>query len=222
MVCSCAAVFALAGCDKATFDRSDRSYEQAEQKRSAQEYRTAISFYEKALYNEKKAADAHFRMGMIYDGNLDDPIGAVYHFNRYIEMLPNGAHAKEARDNLKRIEPILATKLAGGTLISHSDAMKLRQENKDLRDQLAQKGASPGPGGTPVGGTNDGKIAAREAERHPAPGTRTYVVQQGDSLASISRKFYKTKARAKDIQDANMNAVPDERKLRPGVTLIIP
>ena len=47
-------------------------------------------------------------------------------------------------------------------------------------------------------------------------------MQPGDSLASISRKVYGSKARAKDIQDANMNAVPDERKLKPGVTLIIP
>ncbi len=213
-----AGVAMLAGCDRDTFKNNDRSFEQAEQKRSAQEYRTAVALYEKALDNDKKAADAHFRMGMIYDANLDDPVGAVHHYNRYIEMQPNGMHAKEARDNLKRIEPILATKLAGGTLITHSEAMKLRQENKDLRDQLAQRNSSPPPGGSPV----NGKIAARDAERHPAPGTRTYVVQQGDSLASISRKFYGSKTRAKDIQDANMNAVPDERKLKPGVTLIIP
>ena len=160
---------ALAGCDREVFKNNDRTYEQAEQKRSAQEYRPAITLYEKALDNDKKAADAHFRMAMIYDANLDDPISAVHHFNRYIEMLPNGAHAKEARDSLKRIEPILATKLAGGTLISHADAMKLRQENKDLRDQLAQKNSSPPPGGTPAGGPNAGKLAAREAERRPAP-----------------------------------------------------
>ena len=85
-----------------------------------------------------------------------------------------------------------------------------------------QRGATPAPGGSPAGGATNGKIAAREAERHPAPGTRTYVVKPGDSLASISRKFYGSKTRAKDIQDANMNAVPDERKLKPGVTLIIP
>ena len=212
----------LAGCDRVAFERNDRAFEQAEQKRSAQEYRSAVTFYEKALDNDKKAADAHFRIGMIYDANLDDPIGAVHHFKRYIEMQPNGMHAKEARANLDRIEPILATKLGGGTLISHSEAMKLRQENKDLREQLAQRGSSATPGSTPAGGTTAGKTAAREAERHPAPGTRTYVVQAGDSLASISRKFYGSKARAKDIQDANMNAVPDERKLKPGVTLIIP
>ena len=113
------------GCDRAAFNRSDRSFEQAEQKRSAQDYRSAITFYEKALDNDKKAADAHFRMGMIYDANLDDPVGAVHHFKRYMEMQPNGAHAKEARANLDRIELKLATSLAGGTLINHTEALKL-------------------------------------------------------------------------------------------------
>lgn len=218
----CALAAVLAGCDREAFKNSDRSYDQAEQKRSAQEYRSAIALYEKALDNDKKAADAHFRMGLIYDANLKDAIGAVHHYNRYIEMQPNGPHAKEARDNLKRIEPLLATSLGDGTLITHAEATKLRQENKDLRDQLAQRNVSAPPGGTPANGTANAKNAARDAERHPAPGTRTYVVQPGDSLASISRKFYGSKTRAKDIQDANMNAVPDERKLKPGVSLIIP
>lgn len=214
-------IIGLAGCDRSAFNGSDRAFEQAEQKRSAQDYRSAVSFYEKALDSTTKAADAHFRMGMIYDANLDDAVGAVHHFKRYLEIQPNGPHAKEARANLDRIELKLGTSLAGGTFITHAEAAKLRQENKDLKDQLAQRGATPGPGASP-GGVPTGKAVAREAERHPAPGTRTYVVQPGDSLASISRKFYKNKARAKDIQDANMNAVPDERKLKPGVTLIIP
>ena len=215
-----AATVALAGCDRLAFNTGDRSYEQAEQKRSAQDYRSAVSFYEKAL-DSTKAAEAHFRIGMIYDANLNDPVGAVHHFKRYLEILPNGPHAKEAHANLERIELKLGTSLADGTFITHAEAAKLRQENKDLRDQLAQRNNPPLPAATP-GALLTGKAAAREAERHPAPGTRTYQVQAGDSLASISRKFYGDKTRAKDIQDANMNAVPDERKLKPGTTLIIP
>lgn len=218
-----AAALTVVGCDKVSFDRSDRAFEQAEQKRGSQDYRNAVTWYEKALNNDKKAADAHFRMGLIYDANLDDPVAAVHHFKRYMEMQPNGSHAKEARADLDRIELKLATSLAGGTLITHAEAAKLRQENKDLRDQLAgRNAATPPPGNTPAPGPAAGKQAARDAQRHPAPGTRTYVVQPGDSLASISRKFYGSKTRSKDIQDANMNSVPDERKLKPGITLIIP
>ena len=217
------AAVALAGCDRISINQGgDHAYEQAEQKRNAQDYRGAIGLYEKALDNSTKAAEAHFRMGMIYDANLDDPVGAVHHFKRYLEIQPNGLHAKEAHANLDRIELKLATSLAGGTLITHAEALKLRQENKDLKDQLAQRNNPPAvPGASPLGPAA-GKAAARDAALHPAPGTRTYQVQPGDSLASISRKFYGNKTRAKDIQDANMNTVPNERKLKPGMTLIIP
>ena len=113
LCCSVIAV-ALSGCDRVAFNTGDRSYEQAEQKRSAQDYRGAVSFYEKALDSTTKAAEAHFRIGMIYDANLNDPVGAVHHFKRYLEIQPNGSHAKEARANLERIELKLGTSLADG------------------------------------------------------------------------------------------------------------
>ena len=71
-------------------------------------------------------------------------------------------------------------------------------------------------------GPEAGKAAARAAQLKLAPGTRTYTVQPGDTFATISRKFYKTKARAGDIEDANLNTVPNPKKLKTGQVLIIP
>src|SRR5439155_1531541 len=53
-------------------------------------------------------------------------------------------------------------------------------------------------------------------------GSRTYVVQSGDTLASISRKFYKSSARWEKILDANKENIPNPAKLKVGQTLIIP
>ena len=136
-----------------------------------------------------------------------------------MEIAPNGQHVHEAQSNLARLELTLATNLAGGTLISHTEAMKLKAENADLHKQLAARPpALVAPAGPTI--TIGGKPVATAGK--PAPGSRTYQVQPGDTLASISRKFYKTKARDKDIQDANLNSLPDARKLKPGQTLIIP
>ena len=214
---ACAAVLLLAGCDRSPFNDTERSLDQAEQKQAAQDYRGAANSYEKALDGTSKTADAHFRLGLLYDGKLNDPVGAVHHFRRYLEFLPNGPHAKEAKGNLDRIELTLATSLAGGTLITHAEATRLRNENKDLRAQLAMRGDAPSPSST-AGGTT----ALRDAGKKPAPGSKTYQVQPGDTFASISRKFYKNKARAGDIQDANLNTVPGPTKLKPGMTIIIP
>lgn len=205
--------FSLVGCDKSPFDnRTERSLDKAEQKQAAQDFRGAVGAYESALDGTAKSADVHFRLGLIYSDKLNDPVSAVHHFNRYLEILPNGPHAKEAKSNLDRLELILATTLAGGTLISHAEATKLKAENKDLKAQLALA-RNPPPGGS-------GAVAA--SDNRLAPGSKTYQVLPGDTFASISRKFYKTKARAKDIQDANHNTVPNVTKLKPGQTLIIP
>ena len=217
-----AALVLFTGCDRSPFDKTEQNMDQGAQKQAARDYRGAINAYEHALDGTGKTADAHFRMGIIYADQLNDPVSAVHHFRRYMELAPNGAHVNDAKSNLARLELTLATSLAGGTLISHTEAMRLKTENNDLRKQLAARNnpaiSSAGAGS----GADTGKNAKAGSENKPAPGSHTYQVQPGDTLASISRKFYKTKARAKDIQDANLNSVPDAAKLKTGATLIIP
>ena len=215
-------VAGLSACDRSPFDRTEQNMSQAEQKQSARDYRGAINAYEHALDGSAKTADAHFRMGIIYAEKMDDPVSAVHHFRRYIELSPNGPHVGEAKANLSRLELTLATKLAGGTLISHTEALRLKAENGDLKKQLAAR-SNPANGSINPSSAGDiGKTGAQNAQVRLAPGSHTYQVQPGDTLASISRKFYKTKVRAKDIQDANINSVPDVTKLKTGQMLIIP
>ena len=54
------------------------------------------------------------------------------------------------------------------------------------------------------------------------PGARTHVVQPGETLSTIAQKYFKNKARWKDIQDANFNSLEGTAKIKPGMTLIIP
>ena len=193
--------------------------EQGQQKQAAQDFRGAVASYEKALDGTSRTADAHFRLGILYDQKLNDPLSAAHHFRRYVEVAPNGSHVKEATANTARIERVLATSLNEGTLIGHAEALRLKAENADLRTQVAALKASVAAYTAP---TAAGKAADRDAQRKLAPGTRTYQVQPGDTLASIARKFYKSKERAKDIQDANQNSISDPRRLKTGQTLIIP
>ena len=217
----CAAALLLSGCGKSPFDQSGKAMEQGQQKQAAQDYRGAVAAYEKALDGTSKTADAHFRLGILYDQKLNDPLSAAHHFRRYVEVAPGGLHVKEANANTTRIERVLATSLNEGTLIGHAEALRLKQENADLRAQVAALKASLAAS-TSTSATAAGKAADRDAQHKLAPGTRTYQVQPGDSLASISRHFYRTPDRARDIQDANQNAISNPRKLKAGQTLIIP
>ncbi len=218
---------ALTGCDHSPFNNTERAMDQAEQKQADQDFRGAVTSYEQALDGSAQSADAHFRLGLLYDEKLHDPVSAIHHFRRYLDVAPSGPHAREATANVARLELALATSLSGGTLISHAEALKLKTENADLRKELAARPAlntdfAADPAFASKSGTQAGKAAAREAQQKLAPGTRTYVVQPGDTFASISRKMYKTKARAGDIQDANLQTVPSAKKLKAGETLIIP
>ena len=51
---------------------------------------------------------------------------------------------------------------------------------------------------------------------------RSYTVQSGDSLSSISRKFYGTPSRWIDIYQANRDRLASENALRVGQDLRIP
>jgi hypothetical protein len=80
------------------------------------------------------------------------------------------------------------------------------------------------------GGSNHAKAAklpppeqaAAEAEKAAKGKVRTYVVQSGDTLVSISRKFYQTSGRWKDILDANQNQLSNPDELKAGQTIILP
>ncbi|MGB0257810.1 MAG: LysM peptidoglycan-binding domain-containing protein, partial [Coraliomargarita sp.] len=58
----------------------------------------------------------------------------------------------------------------------------------------------------------------------PAPESvpRSYTVQSGDSLSTISRKFYGTPSRWIDIYQANRDRLSSENALRVGQELRIP
>jgi nucleoid-associated protein YgaU len=53
-------------------------------------------------------------------------------------------------------------------------------------------------------------------------GTRTYMVQPGDTLSKISKQFYGDANRYMEIFEANRNTLSDPDKIRAGQTLNIP
>ncbi len=133
-------------------------------------------------------------------------------------MAPTGDHAEDARAYLKDGEARVVAKLSRGELISRQDSARLKNENLALQKQVAELRATMRERALPPK-TN---AAEQHARRNPPPGSRTYTVAPGDTLASIARKFYKSTARYKDIQDANHNALKGGTDLKPGQVLIIP
>jgi hypothetical protein len=153
---------------------------------------------------------------LIYDDKLKSPRDALHHFERYLELAPAGPYANEARTYRKEGELKLLTSLSKGAFVSQEEAVRLKNENLSLRNKivelLAKKETSPGP-----------PVAKGEPVQKPIPaGARTHIVEPGETLASIAGKFYKNRARWKDIQDANFYGLQGTAKIKAGQKLIIP
>ncbi len=213
-----AALLALSGCDQAFQSGSARAMEKADRKASDGDHRAAVDLYEAALDGTAHTAEAHWKLAVLCDTKLKDPIGALHHYKRYLEVAPEGAHAKDAKDSVTEGESRVLSSLSRGEFITRQESVRLRNQNLDLQKRLAETRATMRERSLPPK-TNAAEQAAR---RNPPPGARTYTVAPGDTLASIARKFYKNTARYQDILDANYNALQGKTDLKPGQVLIIP
>src|SRR2546423_5342917 len=185
----------LASCDRMITPRSAQIIKDAENKVADGNYLRAISLYESALDDSPRSADVHYRLALLYDDKMHDPLHALHHFKRYLTLAPAGPHANEVKSFMKKDELELGTTLSGDSVVSRAEAARLKNENlalrKDLEDLKAHRPSD--------------KAAADTKPTDKKSGTtpRTYVVREGDTLASISRKFYRSSGRWKKIRDAN-------------------
>jgi LysM repeat protein len=209
-------LLAFPACER-LFDKGTKeSIAAADKKAAAGDYLTAVNLYESALDGTAKTAEVHYKLALIYDDKLKSPLDALHHMDRYLELAPNGSHVRDAKAFKKEGEAKLLTKLSNGSPITQQEAVRLKNENQILREQLTALRAQKA---MPAATLNS---KGEPVQKPIPPGSRTYTVLSGDTLAKISRKFYKTPARARDIQDANFNALEGTVKIKPGMVLIIP
>ena len=214
-------IFAALGCDKLGISelRPDRA--SAEKKAAAGQFEEAVNLYEAQLDGTPKSAEVHFRLAVLYDEKLKNPVAALHHFGRYLELQPKGPHSKAARDYKSEGQLKLVTSLSTGTFVSQAEAVRIKNENLALRKSLNELQAQKASrlAATPI----PGEKGAPGAAGRPIPlGVRTHVVASGDTLASIAQKYYKNKARWKEIQDANFFPMEGTAKIKIGDELAIP
>ena len=201
-------------CDRMITPRSAQIIKDAENKTADGNYLRAIALYESALDDSPRTADVHYRLAILYDDKMHDPLHALHHFKRYLTLAPSGPHANEVKNFMKKDELELGTNLSGDSVVSRAEAARLKNENLALRKEVDEfRARHP---------TEKSVAETKPADKKAGPAPRTYVVREGDTLASISRKFYKSSGRWKKIQNANTNLIGDPTKLKPGMTLTIP
>ena len=197
--------------------RPSQLMQDADTKSAQGDFARAINLYEAALDDSPRCAEVHYKLALLYDDKLNDPVSALHHFRRYLALSPAGAHAADVKNSIKHDEIAALTVLSGDSVITRSEAARLRNENLNLHKELEARAAS-------ARSVTEKSQEADSSSRKTAStkGNRSYVVQSGDTLFSISRKFYKSPKRWKEIRDANMKNIRDPKKLTVGQTLVIP
>jgi len=216
----------MGGCEPLMRQRLDRMRDQAEQEMKEGNYEEAILFYEAALDGTPESAELHYQLGFIYDNYLHQPMSAVHHFQRYLALKPDGGRVKEVEGFIKEDHLRLITRFGNGAVMPQREGARLKNDNLALRKQVMElrnelEAASKARAALLK---SLGVKAPRQEQlqKDLIPGVRTYTVQSGDTLASIARRFYKSPARWRDIQDANFNTLEGTAKLKPGMVLMIP
>src|SRR6266487_3567473 len=207
----------LGACDRLGGSRYAQLMQDADSKSASGDFQRAINLYEAALDDSPRCAEIHYKLALLYDDKLNDPVSALHHFKRYLALSPNGPHASEVKNSMKHDEIAALTALSGDSVITRSEVARLRNENLNLHKELELRSASSRivSEKSPGMNANPKKIASKNADR-------TYVVRSGDTLFSISRKFYKSPKRWKEILNANGKNIRDPKKLTVGETLVIP
>ena len=204
----------VAGCNRLDNSRYAQLMQDADNKSAQGDFERAVNLYEAALDDSPRGAEVHYRLALLYDDKLNDPVSAMHHFKRYLALSPNGPHAKDVKDSIKRDEVSALTQLSGDSVITRAEAARLRNENLTLHKQLEEPAAWRAALEKSEG-NNARKSGLQKAGQ-------TYIVQSGDTLVSISRKFYKSPKRWKAILEANKKNIRNPKDLTVGQTIVIP
>lgn len=202
----------LLGCEKQ--DNTREAVDLGDKRAKLGAYKEAVRAYESALDGTAKTADVHYKLGVLYDDKLKAPLSAIHHYDRYLELVPTGGRSKEAKTARADCDKRLNLTLKDTGLMTTAEAARLRNENERLRKDLAELHSAkptPPPHSAGPGGTDK-----------MTPGARTHVVEKGETLASIAFKYYRNRANASKIKDANYNQLGGKDIIRVGMTLIIP
>ncbi len=133
----------LAGCESAnqSDSRSEQRnphYQKAKRFNEHQDYQAAADAYQRALRVNPDLAAAHLELGLLFDDKLGDPIGAIYHYRRFLELDPGSDKVRLVQDFIERARLSLASKLPQSPIADPSLLSRLQAENATLARENAR------------------------------------------------------------------------------------
>lgn len=198
-----------------------------------------------------RAPQSHLEAGLLYQEYFKDPIYAIYHFRKFLELEPDSRQAGLVRQRIDAAMRQFARSLPAQPLENETSRVdllekvdQLQKENRELRDRLARldpgavppplsaNGAkpSPSPATLPLSlppldqSAGIPRAAAPSPARTATAGAtgRVHVVAPGETLYGIAQRYYGNGSKWPEILNANRDQLKNENEVKPGMKLRIP
>jgi len=140
----------LCGCfpgnDNHQDEERDPHFQRGRDLVNSQEFKAAAEEFEKALETNPRSAAAHYELGCLCDGKLNDYAAAIYHYERLLALTPDSPRAPLVRERIRGCKLELA-----GTEFPLPNSQNLQrevyaltEENRLLKQQLDEARNHPG------------------------------------------------------------------------------
>lgn len=140
----------LVGCNRlpegeTVAEISEPSYEEGERLKRQGREQAALAAFTRVINSRKDGApESHLEVGLLYQLEVKDPIAAIYHFRRFLELKPNSPQADLVRGRIDAARRDFARTLPAQPLENqlirndHLDVIEsLQRENTRLKDEVA-------------------------------------------------------------------------------------
>lgn len=211
-------------------EKEDQQFVKAQQLYRDGRYHESMLEFQKLIEKREEAPQAHFEVGRLYLEHLNDPIAAIYHFRKFLELKPDVEQSPMVRQMIERSKKAFVQTLPGRPFEdqldridvsemlreSQSENLKLRKRLAALEGKLEKTLTTSNVESITFAPTNKDKlIVARSGSKH-------YTVVNGDTLSTISNKVYGSSAFWEKIYKANRDLLTTPHSLKIGQVLKIP
>jgi LysM repeat protein len=142
----------LCGClpmaDTPLDEEKDPNFIEGRNHLNMMDYKGAVESFERAVQANPRNAAAHFELGVLYQDRMNDPVAAIYHYQKHLQLRPKSEYLEAIKPRLVACKMEIAKSVTFGvvTMEVHRDMARLtnelalaRQQSAALSAQLAAK-----------------------------------------------------------------------------------
>ena len=141
--------FFFGGCGKVgnldvVAETEEKHYQRAQRLLREGRKQEALSAFLKVVEKRRDASESHLEAGKLYADYIDDPLAAIYHYRKFLELKPDSKPAPMVHQLIESAKKMFARQLPGqplGDQVDRLDLLDLLEEmhkdNAELKKQIA-------------------------------------------------------------------------------------